>query len=42
VQWVSYPGLPGHPQHELARRQMRQFGGMVCFEVKGALMPGVR
>jgi cystathionine beta-lyase/cystathionine gamma-synthase len=26
---VIYPGLPTHPQHELARRQMRGFGGMV-------------
>src|SRR5438477_3978938 len=30
---VLYPGLPSHPQHELARRQMRGFGGMVSFDV---------
>jgi cystathionine gamma-lyase/cystathionine beta-lyase/cystathionine gamma-lyase/homocysteine desulfhydrase len=30
---VYYPGLPDHPQHELARRQMRGFGGMLAFEV---------
>jgi cystathionine gamma-lyase len=30
---VHYPGLPGHPQHELARRQMAGFGGMVSFEL---------
>jgi cystathionine gamma-lyase/cystathionine beta-lyase/cystathionine gamma-lyase/homocysteine desulfhydrase len=30
---VMYPGLPAHPQHELARRQMRGFGGMVSFDV---------
>jgi cystathionine beta-lyase/cystathionine gamma-synthase len=30
---VLYPGLPAHPQHELARRQMRGFGGMVSFDV---------
>lgn len=30
-----YPGLPSHPDHELARRQMDGFGGMVTFEVKG-------
>jgi len=30
---VYYPGLPDHPQHELASRQMRGFGGMVSFEL---------
>jgi cystathionine beta-lyase/cystathionine gamma-synthase len=29
---VHYPGLPDHPQHELARRQMRGFGGMLTFD----------
>src|SRR5262249_8333953 len=28
-----YPGLPNHPQHELARRQMRGFGGLISFEL---------
>ena len=32
---VHYPGLPAHPQHELARRQMAGFGGMVSFRVRG-------
>jgi cystathionine gamma-synthase len=32
---VFYPGLPGHPNHELAERQMRRFGGMVSFTVEG-------
>jgi cystathionine beta-lyase/cystathionine gamma-synthase len=32
---VYYPGLPSHPQHELARRQMRGFGGMVSFVPRG-------
>lgn len=32
---VHYPGLPSHPQHELAKRQQRHFGGMVSFEVDG-------
>jgi cystathionine beta-lyase/cystathionine gamma-synthase len=32
VEKVIYPGLPDHPQHELARRQMRGFGGMVSFD----------
>jgi cystathionine beta-lyase/cystathionine gamma-synthase len=30
---VIYPGLPSHPQHELAKRQMRGFGGMLSFDV---------
>jgi methionine-gamma-lyase len=32
---VHYPGLPAHPQHELAQRQMNGFGGMVAFDVGG-------
>lgn len=32
---VHYPGLAAHPQHELARRQMRDFGGIVSFELPG-------
>jgi O-succinylhomoserine sulfhydrylase len=32
---VLYPGLASHPQHELARRQMRAGGGLVAFEVGG-------
>jgi cystathionine gamma-synthase len=35
VERVHYPGLVSHPQHELARRQMNQFGGMLSFELKG-------
>lgn len=35
VQKVYYPGLPSHPGHEIARRQMKGFGGMVAFELKG-------
>ncbi len=38
---VHYPGLQTHPQHELARRQMSGFGGMVAFEV-GGLEPARR
>jgi cystathionine gamma-lyase/cystathionine beta-lyase/cystathionine gamma-lyase/homocysteine desulfhydrase len=33
VKRVNYPGLPSHPQHELAKRQMRGFGGMLSFEL---------
>jgi cystathionine gamma-synthase len=32
---VLYPGLPGHPGHEVAAKQMRGFGGMVSFRVRG-------
>ena len=32
---VLYPGLPSHPQHKLASRQMTQGGGVVCFDVVG-------
>jgi cystathionine beta-lyase/cystathionine gamma-synthase len=39
---VFYPGLPNHPQRELARRQMSGFGGMISFEVKGGLEPARR
>ncbi len=35
VEAVHYPGLPSHPQHELARRQMRLFGGMASVQIIG-------
>jgi len=35
VSRVYYPGLATHPQHELAKRQMRSFGGMLSFELRG-------
>ena len=35
IERVYYPGLPDHPQHELAKRQQKGFGGIVAFEVKG-------
>jgi cystathionine gamma-lyase len=37
VERVTYPGLPSHPQHALAKRQMRGFGGMVTCVVRGGL-----
>lgn len=37
VKKVVYPGLESHPQHELAKKQMSGFGGMVSFEIKGNL-----
>ena len=32
---VNYPGLPSHPQHDLAKRQMANYSGMVSFQAKG-------
>lgn len=37
VEKVIYPGLPSHPQHELAKSQMEGFGGMVSLMVKGTI-----
>jgi cystathionine gamma-lyase len=37
VERVVYPGLPSHPQHALARRQMSGFGGMLAFVIRGGL-----
>ncbi len=37
VKRVYYPGLPSHPHHEIARRQMKGFGAVVTFEVNGNL-----
>ena len=34
VKRVIYPGLPSHPQHDLAKRQMKGFGGMLSFELE--------
>ncbi|MEV6982832.1 cystathionine gamma-synthase [Sphaerisporangium sp. NPDC051017] len=39
---VLYPGLPGHPGHEIAAKQMRRFGGMVSFRVAGGEEEAVR
>ena len=35
VSCVYYPGLASHPDHEIARRQMTGFGGVVCFDLNG-------
>ncbi|MBM4286791.1 MAG: PLP-dependent transferase [Deltaproteobacteria bacterium] len=40
VAWVRHPGLPDHPQHQLAQRQMEGFGFMLCFGVKNGLEGG--
>ncbi|KAH9248259.1 hypothetical protein BASA81_014105 [Batrachochytrium salamandrivorans] len=38
VQQVIYPGLPSHPQHELATRQQHGYGGMLSFRIKNATL----
>ncbi len=40
VDWVRYPGLPSHPQYEIAQKQMSAPGGMIAFELKGGLEAG--
>jgi cystathionine beta-lyase/cystathionine gamma-synthase len=40
VEYVNYPGLKEHPQHELAKTQASGFGAMVCFEVSGGVDAG--
>ena len=35
MQRVYYPGLPKHPGHEVAKKQMRDFGGMISVSIKG-------
>jgi len=42
VETVYYPGLPSHPDHEIAKRQMRGFGGMVCVDVGGGYETAAR
>jgi cystathionine gamma-lyase len=37
VEKVIYPGLPSHPQYEIAKKQMRGFGGMITFFIKGGI-----
>jgi cystathionine gamma-synthase len=37
VEQVNYPGLESHPHHDVARRQMRGFGGVLSFSVRGGL-----
>jgi O-succinylhomoserine sulfhydrylase len=37
---LKYPFLPSHPQYEIAKKQMKNGGGIVCFELKGGLEAG--
>ena len=40
ISWLKYPFLPSHPQYGVAVQQMRDGGGIVCFELKGGLESG--
>ncbi|MDB5196376.1 MAG: aminotransferase class I/II-fold pyridoxal phosphate-dependent enzyme [Flaviaesturariibacter sp.] len=40
ITWVRYPHLPSHPQYEIAKKQMRDGGGILCFELGGGLEAG--
>jgi methionine-gamma-lyase len=42
VAWVNYPGLASHPQHALAKAQMKGFGSMLGFGLKGGYESGKR
>jgi O-succinylhomoserine sulfhydrylase len=40
VSWVKYPFLKGHPQYDIAKKQMKAGGGVLCFEIKGGVEAG--
>jgi O-succinylhomoserine sulfhydrylase len=40
LSWLKYPYLPSHPQHQIALKQMKDGGGIICFELKGGLESG--
>lgn len=40
ISWLKYPMLPSHPQHAIAKKQMRNGGAIVCFELAGGLESG--
>jgi O-succinylhomoserine sulfhydrylase len=40
ISWLKYPFLPSHPQHAIAKKQMKAGGGIVCFEIKGGIEGG--
>jgi O-succinylhomoserine sulfhydrylase len=40
INWLKYPFLESHPQYAIARKQMKNGGGLVCFELKGGLESG--
>ena len=40
ISFLKYPYLPSHPQHKIAVKQMKNGGGIICFELKGGLESG--
>ena len=42
IENLLYPGLPSHPQHQLAKRQMSNFSGIISLEIKGGIEPSRR
>jgi O-succinylhomoserine sulfhydrylase len=40
IEWLKYPYLPSHPQHQIALKQMKNGGGIVCFNLKGGIESG--
>jgi O-succinylhomoserine sulfhydrylase len=40
ISWLKYPFLPSHPQYAIAKKQMKNGGGLFCFELKGGLQSG--
>ena len=40
IQWLKYPFLPSHPHYQIAKKQMRDGGGIVCFELQGGIESG--
>ena len=42
ISWLKYPFLPSHPQHAIAKKQMKDGGGLFCFELKEGLEGGRR
>jgi O-succinylhomoserine sulfhydrylase len=41
IKWLKYPYLQSHPQYHIAISQMKNGGGIVCFELKGGLAAGI-
>jgi O-succinylhomoserine sulfhydrylase len=40
INWLKYPFLKSHPQYDIAKKQMKNGGGLLCFELKGGLESG--
>jgi O-succinylhomoserine sulfhydrylase len=42
ISWLKYPFLESHPQYNIAKKQMTNGGGLLCFELKGGLESGIK